>query len=118
MSGFPLPKKILNSRLKSENLGFTLVELLVVISIITVLSTAGLNLYTSALASSRDSQRKADLKQVQSALAQFHNDAGFYPNSLDFTNGSGITNPSNNNIYLAVLPRDPLYTTDPATYIY
>ena len=60
---------------------FTLVELLVVISIIGILASIGLVAFNSAQARSRDAQRKSDLKQISSALELFYSDYGQYPTS-------------------------------------
>jgi type II secretion system protein G len=99
--------------------GFTLVELLVVIAILGVLVTIGLASFTSAQAKSRDAKRKADLKQIASALELFYNDVGSYPDSL---NGQILGCPSSGptmctwgtgqltdgkTIYFKVLPQDP-----------
>lgn len=59
--------------------GFTLVELLITISIIGILSAIGLVLYSTVLKQSRDSKRQSDLKSIQLALEQYSNDQGFYP---------------------------------------
>ena len=59
--------------------GFTLIELLVVIAIIGLLSTLAVVALSSARSKSRDAKRIADVKQVQTALELFYNDAQSYP---------------------------------------
>jgi len=48
--------------------GFTILELLIVIGIISLLVTFGTGIYSSAQRSSRDAKRKADLEQIAAAL--------------------------------------------------
>lgn len=48
--------------------GFTLVELLVVISIIAILSVIGITIFSSAQKSARDSKRRADIDSIAKAL--------------------------------------------------
>jgi len=60
---------------------FTLVELLVAMSILAILSTVGLASFRSSQLKSRDAQRKSDLKQIANALEIFNNDYGRYPSS-------------------------------------
>src|ERR1035437_10377472 len=59
--------------------GFTLVELMVVISIIAILSMIGLTIYTSAQKSARDGKRRADLLTIQTALEQYRVEHGQCP---------------------------------------
>lgn len=59
--------------------GFTLVELLIVITIIAVLSTIGMTVYSSAQKSARDAKRKADLNQINLYLQYYYSDNGRYP---------------------------------------
>jgi len=59
--------------------GFTLVELLVVISIIGLLSTIAIVSLGSARQKARDTKRIADMKQVSTALEQYYADKGGYP---------------------------------------
>lgn len=58
--------------------GFTLVELLVVISIISILSVIGFATYQIILKNSRDFKRTSDLKTIQSVLEQYHADQLYY----------------------------------------
>jgi prepilin-type N-terminal cleavage/methylation domain-containing protein len=60
---------------------FTLVELLVVIAIIGLLSTVAIVAMGNARIKARDMRRIADLKQIQTALALYYEDNGFYPPS-------------------------------------
>src|SRR3990172_187901 len=60
--------------------GFTLVELLVVMTLVTLLATIGIVSYRQAQNRALDAQRKADLRQYQTALEVYANDNdGFYP---------------------------------------
>ena len=106
--------------------GFTLVELLIVVSIIAVLSVVGLVSYTNFLSNSRDAKRKADLSFIQSALEQFHADQKFYPKQqagIDCTslvNGRlhmllrtecPLKDPTGTRTYLNKVPKDPIDST-------
>ena len=61
--------------------GFTLVELLIVITILGILSTVAVSSFRSSQMKSRDAKRKSDLKQIANALEMFYSDKGFYPPS-------------------------------------
>lgn len=60
--------------------GFTLIELLVVISIIGLLSSVVLASLNSARAKARDVRRISDVRQIQTALAIYRENHGYYPN--------------------------------------
>lgn len=62
-----------------KDLGFTLVELLVVMSIIGVLATLISSGFRSAQVRGRDAQRKSDLKELSNSLELFYSDYGRYP---------------------------------------
>ena len=66
---------------KSKNLGFTLIELLIVVLLLAVLSSVVIRVINSAgvQGKARDSQRKSDLKRVQTALELYFVDRREYP---------------------------------------
>lgn len=61
--------------------GFTLIELLVVISIIGLLASVVLVALAPVRRKARDTRRKADIRQIQTALALYHDKYGYYPQS-------------------------------------
>ena len=61
---------------------FTLIELLVVIAVIALLSTLSVVALSNARAKARDARRLSDIKQIQTALEMYLDDAGIYPASL------------------------------------
>lgn len=66
--------------MKSNHKGFTLIEMLVVISLIGILSALALVSFTGAQKQARDVTRKSDLKQYQTSVEGYasKND-GIYP---------------------------------------
>lgn len=73
----------------SDQKGFTLIELMVVIAIVAVLSTIGAVVYTGTQKVSRDAKRIGDVKEIQKALEQYYainND--YVPLSLQDGNSS------------------------------
>ena len=59
--------------------GFTLVELLVVMAILSILATIVIGGFRSSQMRGRDAGRKSDLKQIANALELFLHDYGKYP---------------------------------------
>ena len=110
------------TKLKS-NSGFTLVELLVVMTILAVLVSIGLVSFRSSQFRSRDAQRKSDLKQLSSSLELFYSDYGKYPDgtsgtiegcSYNSSTGTGTACTwgtgeftDGKTIYFKVIPDDP-----------
>lgn len=84
--------------------GFTLVELLVVIGIISILATILLLQLGTARAKARDAKRIADVNQTRSAVEQFFDDNGTYPTGNDLGAVPNKLFPK----YLSSVPKDPL----------
>jgi len=88
----------------SRKTGFTLIELLVVIAIIGLLSTLAVVALNNARQKSRDAKRISDVKQIQTALELYYNDANGYPAAITFQTGSisydGTT-------YMSIVPSNP-----------
>lgn len=95
--------------------GFTLVELLVVVSLIGVLATLILANLNAARERARDTQRKSDLRNIQTALRLYYNDNAGYPTAssgsivgCDGTCTWGGIWTKNSITYMNILPKDPL----------
>lgn len=86
--------------------GFTLVELLVVITIIGILATVALVSLNSARVKARDSKRLADTRQIALALELCYNETGSYipPASFPLA-GQPLACAGNN--YITAMPSDP-----------
>lgn len=87
-----------------SNLGFTLIELMVVLSIIGIVSGIIITSSQAIQRSGRDSVRLSDLASIQSALEHYSSDFGYYPYELDF----GEEFSSNGKVYLSKVPNDPV----------
>lgn len=87
-----LPKSVKNPQ------GFTLVELLVVVSIIAILSVIGVAVFTSVQKNARDARRKGDIEAIAKALEVNKTSSGYVVlASTQFTNGAiPLTDPQGN----------------------
>lgn len=100
---------------KTSQAGFSLIELLVVATLIIVLTTIGLVSYNKSLLNSRNAKRKTDLETIRQALVMYKLDNGRYPN---LTNTQIVGGGNNLGIatYLQTEPGDPKH--DGVTYYY
>lgn len=64
--------------MKKKLFGFTLLELLVVISIVGILVAMGAVAFTTAQKRGRDSKRRGDIQAIQKAYEQYFADNGLY----------------------------------------
>lgn len=62
-----------------KKLGFTLLEIMVAVSIMMIISGVSLASFTFSQRKSRDAKRKSDLSQIARALQVFNEDFGRYP---------------------------------------
>lgn len=117
--------------------GFTLIEILVVITIISILMSLLFVAYEGSRKAGRDAKRKADLEQIRGALEMYRSDKGYYPpgyNPPDMRYPAGwatvLWGCGNNTYYndvadalissgyLPSLPGDPLYNGQLKDYYY
>lgn len=102
---------------------FTLIELIVVISILAILAGALVPRVTNHMAETRDARRLSDIKGVQSAVEQFCIDKQRYPASKPNTSYGGWDVSNDGDFipelvqygYLPEAPRDP---TNDSTFFY
>ena len=86
--------------------GFTLIELMIVVSIVGILATLAAPSYQSSLIKARETVLRHDLFTLRELLDQHRADQGKYPPSLD-----GLTTAG----YLRALPKDP-FTNSPNSW--
>ena len=78
--------------------GFTLIELMVVMSLIVLLASIGLAVYANSVIRAKESVLKEDLFRMRDGIDQYYADKGKYPGSLqDLVSDK----------YLRAIPADP-----------
>lgn len=103
------------------NKGFSLLEILVVIAILSVITTIGSLSYSNVRSRSEDSKRRTDIEEIRSALEQYKSINNTYPTpnttispGLPFGT-SGLVDGTNT--YMEKIPQDPDYPVKTYTYI-
>jgi general secretion pathway protein G len=84
---------------RNRNRGFTLIELMIVISIILILVSVALPAYNQSIVRARESVLKQNLFTIRSVISQYTLDKQKAPQSLDDLVTGG---------YLKQLPTDPM----------
>jgi general secretion pathway protein G len=83
--------------------GFTLIELMVVISLIVVLASMGLVQYRQSVVRSKEAVLKEDLFRMRDAIDQYYADKNQYPASITALVSDG---------YLRQVPKDPFTNSE------
>ena len=78
--------------------GFTLIELIIVLTLIVILASLGLAQYKNAQIHAKEAVLKEDLFQMRDAIDQYYADKNQYPSTLDALVSEG---------YMRKLPEDP-----------
>lgn len=98
-------KKNILALVKTKNKGFSLIELLVVISIIGVLAGVLLMNFVGVRERAADTKRKNDLVQLKKALRLYYNDNQAYPsNTARFPAGGNFTSVDGSVVYMKDVP--------------
>ena len=79
--------------------GFTIIELLVVLALISILATMGMAQYRNGQIHAREAVLKTDLFDLRDAIDQYYADKGMYPSTLDALVTDG---------YIRKIPVDPI----------
>ena len=94
-------------RIRKQDAGFTLVELMIVMAIIGVLAVVAVPSYISALKHTREAVLKEDLHILRSAIDSYTMDKQKAPQTLDDLVQEG---------YLKTIPEDPM-TRSTSTWV-
>jgi len=107
---------------------FTLIEILVVATIICLLALAGFVSYSQFMKQSRDAKRKADIEIIRSAIEMYRSTNNLYPTSpvsppgLPFGTAGLVDTNTPPNTYMSKIPTDPqenglyYYSSNGSTY--
>jgi general secretion pathway protein G len=94
----PRPSGVSSPRARDLERGFTMIELLVVMTLIVILATMGMTQYKTSQVYAREAVLKEDLFRLRDAIDQYYADKGQYPSTIDALVSDG---------YLRKVPEDP-----------
>lgn len=95
--------------------GFTLIEVLIVVAIVSVLSSAGVGKVKQQIDKGRDARRKSDIYKLSQSFEEYYNDNGCYPSNIEWGEVSCGETPSFLASYIDKFPCDPI-TKEKYTY--
>ncbi len=99
----------------SKKRGFSLIELLVVATIIIILAAIGMVSFTNAGRNARNGKRKTDMETVRQAIVLYRADEGAYPPGGNYGAITGVLTGDN---YLSQpVPQDPQTPTQDYRYV-
>ena len=94
-----MKRRILSGRARRRRaFGFTLIELMIVLTLIVILATMGMTQYRTSVVYAREATLHEDLFRMRDAIDQYYADKGQWPSTLDALVSDG---------YLRKLPDDP-----------
>lgn len=94
---------------------FTVIEILIVVSIVTILATLGFSTYSSVQKKARDARRTSDLEIIRAGIEQYRSNNNDYPTALPYpavAGNEGLCDPTGctDGVYLGKIPTDPVGT--------
>src|SRR6202521_5855905 len=92
-------RNTMTGRVGARAAGFTLIEVLIVVTLIVVLAGIGLATYTTSITRSKEAVLKEDLFRMRDAIDQYYADKQRYPADLPSLVTDG---------YMRQVPKDPL----------
>ena len=111
-------------RVRSDR-GFTIIELLVVLSLILILVSLAMNNYRNSILTAKEATLRSNLVRMRDAIDQYYADKGVYPASIQALVSDGymraipldtITNSTETWTTVAAEPDPSKPTSDPGIY--